>query len=146
MNALVNSQNAKNEGYRRLLDDAEKRGVCPLCENVIERRIQPIHFENEHWIVTENIYPHTAELHLLMVSRRHIIEICEIVSEEWMSYGSAIKALTEKFKIVGAGVAFRFGDTVRTGASIRHLHAHLIVPREHRDGDDSNIVWFSIGT
>ena len=146
MKKLVDLKNAKNETYRKQLADAEEREICPLCEEVIRKRSQVIHVQNEYWIVTENIYPHNAVLHLLLVSVRHIEEIGELAPTEWQSFGGIVQELARKFNILGAALALRFGDTSRTGATIRHIHAHLIVPHEHCDTGASSIVWFSIGT
>jgi len=51
----------------------------------------------------------------------------------------------KKWKIRGGGVAMRFGKTDYTGASVSHLHFHIISPELDKKKKRSKIVSFPIG-
>ena len=38
----------------------------------------------------------------------------------------------QKFELKGGALAMRFGETTYTGASVCHIHAHLIVPKTEK--------------
>lgn len=51
----------------------------------------------------------------------------------------------KKYQIVGGGLAMRFGATRYTGATVCHLHAHLIVPTIDPRSGRAKTVLFPIG-
>jgi len=48
---------------------------------------------------------------------------------DWKDIAALQKWAIKKYKIQGGGIAMRFGDTSHTGATVAHLHMHLIVPK-----------------
>ena len=54
-----------------------------------------------------------------------------------------IKWANKKFKIPGASFIMRFGDHNYTGATITHLHAHIV--SGHKQKKNSEAIRSSIG-
>ena len=51
----------------------------------------------------------------------------------------------KKYKIKGGALAMRFGDTNYTGASVAHLHFHIISPKINKKTGRAKTVNFPIG-
>jgi diadenosine tetraphosphate (Ap4A) HIT family hydrolase len=57
----------------------------------------------------------------------HIENAADVKPEVWKSLGAAYKRLTKEYKLSGATLFMRSGNTKITGASVQHLHAQVIV-------------------
>ena len=51
----------------------------------------------------------------------------------------------KKYKIEGGGLTVRFGNSDYTGATVHHLHFHLIVPKFNKKKKEVDPVYFPIG-
>lgn len=132
---FVNTRNAETGEARRKYEQVIKGiagdGVCPFCsDNLTKYHKKPL-IERTCWRVTENMYPyHPVQRHFLFIHKTHIEHIDELSDEAWRELHAFIK---EK-KMAGGSFVLRFGDTHFTGASVAHLHAHLIQSDpEHSD-------------
>ncbi|TAL35695.1 MAG: HIT domain-containing protein [Spirochaetes bacterium] len=125
---------------RRYLFNAEKlkyvRGEKPRVECIlcaIRDRHPDVEslevFRGEHMIVTVNLYPFNAG-HLMIFPRRHVEELSALSDDEALELHrvtvKAIEALTQEFHPAGFNTGVNLGRS--SGASIRHVHQH-IVPR-----------------
>ena len=108
---------------------AKKLGVCPFCpKNYKEFHTAPIIKENKNWILTQNDYPYMgSKIHLLLIHREHIEKIRDLKNTESKELFEIISWAENKFKIKGGSILIRFGNMGYTGATISHLHAHIIV-------------------
>ncbi len=148
-NLNVDPSNARNEDYKKAMDEIITTNDCPLCPPM-KWHPNPIIRDNGLWLLTKNGFPYKdTEHHLLLISKRHIEELAEITDEEAQSVFSLAKWATREFNIKGGGLTMRFGDTLYTGATVKHLHAHLIVPELSKEitGDKAKVipVYFPIG-
>ncbi len=139
---IVDARFAKSKMYSKVLHEAIGEKVCPLCD--MKWHTNPILKRSGGWMITENFQPYkNARHHFVIISKKHRENFLELTSSDW----EAIRTLTawtlRKFKIRGGGLAMRFGDTAHTGATVLHLHAHLIVPKI-RNGK-AKPVWFPFG-
>ncbi len=109
-----------------------KAGICPFCPTYLEKyHDNPIEKKGKFWVVTKNDYPYEgSRYHYLFISKKHVEHIEELESKAFAELVNLIKWLTKKHKIVGGGFFMRFGDYKHTGASVTHLHAHLIVGKK----------------
>jgi diadenosine tetraphosphate (Ap4A) HIT family hydrolase len=85
-------------------------------------------FGTRHWTATLNEFPYPGtSLHLLLVPHQHAADLLELGDEAradfWVALGTAVER--EGLSYYGLGV--RNGDCLFTGATIRHVHAHLLV-------------------
>jgi ATP adenylyltransferase len=110
---------------RRL--DAE--GVCLFCPEGLARHArQQILFQTRHWTVTPNEFPYRGtSLHLLLVPDQHAADLLELATEVRQDFWLALGAVADKHQLSHYGLGVRNGDCRFTGATIAHVHAHVLV-------------------
>jgi len=110
------------------MEDLEKRGVCVFCEKHFKaEHREPIEIETEHWLVTKNDYPYpNTKLHLLIVPKEHVSVFADLSKEAQNEYGVVLCQIEQHFNQTSYSQFMRAGDFRYTGASIFHLHAHVI--------------------
>lgn len=141
--SLVDPRNARAEGYKQVIEEAIAEIACPLCPPM-KWHPNPILKDDGKWLITKNSHPYPdTEHHFLVISRRHIEFLSDLSTKDLESILSLVKWAAKKFYIKGGGLTMRFGDTLYTGATIKHLHAHLIVPKV--EGNQVSPVYFPIG-
>ncbi len=126
---FVNGDNARpGTAYEGVIDQIRRDGVCPFCADSLRKYHQkPILKETPHWLVTDNMYPYTcARHHVLFIHRAHISHLSELSGEAWAELQGLLKEVCVERDIEGGTILFRFGNTKYTGASVTHLHAHLV--------------------
>lgn len=85
-------------------------------------------FENEHLVVFKDINPH-APVHWLIVPRRHIRSINDLVESDRGILGEMFMAAREMAKKAGvaeSGYKLLFNVERGGGQVIFHLHLHMI--------------------
>jgi diadenosine tetraphosphate (Ap4A) HIT family hydrolase len=130
---FVNSDNTKHRPdgkYNNVINQIQKDGVCPFCPEQLEKyHKNPILKSGTFWVVTDNMYPYKgAQYHVLFIHKEHISNISELSSEALLELHKLINEHLKEKNIPGGTFMMRFGDTRYTGASVTHLHAHLISP------------------
>lgn len=142
-NINVDQRNARAAGYRETMEEIVADGSCPLCPPM-KWHPNPTLKEDGRWFITKNSHPYpNTEHHFLVICKRHIEDLSDLSGRDLSSLLKLVKWATKEFNIQGGGLTMRFGDTLYTGATIKHLHAHLIVP-EVKDGEPKP-VYFPIG-
>ncbi|MBN2288884.1 MAG: HIT domain-containing protein [Candidatus Glassbacteria bacterium] len=113
----------------------KKPGVdCILCalRDRDERVPRLDVLEHELMIVTLNLYPYNPG-HLMIFPRRHLTDIRQFTREEILTMHrlqeQSITALEKVYAPTGFNIGYNQGKS--SGASIEHLHCHII-PR-HRN-------------
>jgi len=140
----VDIRYAKSKGYKKILSEIEKEGVCPFCPEYFKWHRKPILKQVGGWIITKNFKPYkNAKYHFLIINSVHKEQFKELSPNDWRAINALVNWVIKKYKIKGGALALRFGDTTYTGATVCHLHAHLIVP-EVKSGK-SIAVQFPVG-
>lgn len=126
---IGNSGVLPRDGYTDVLAQITKGGFCPFCtENLAIHHTKPVLFKNKSWLVTENAWPYEGTTrHFLLITLRHTEDAAKLTSQEWSDLGSAQRKLVKKYDLPASTLVIRSGDTKYTGASVRHLHAQLVV-------------------
>ncbi len=90
-------------------------------------------FESDHFIVSINLYPYNPG-HLLIFPKRHIIDIREYTDEEKKDIDQLLPRCLDALDRYGKPSAYNIGYNMglSAGASIEHLHLHII-PRYPRE-------------
>lgn len=130
---FVDRRHAKSDQYARDLAEIQAQGVCPLCPDVFPGKwhTNPILNTIGSWLITRNMHPYpNAQEHFLIVGERHIENITELLPDDLAAIHQLACWATLEFHLPGGLLALRFGNTEFTGATVKHLHAHLVVPAE----------------
>lgn len=148
-NNFVNQQNARpGEHYQKVIEEIAEHKVCPFCSQHLKNyHKNPILIEGKYWLATNNMYPYKNTLHhVIFINKEHIEHIESISMESWNELHSQVKQVADERKIKGGTFLLRFGDTNYTGASVSHLHAHLIQSNpEHQDYDKKTGLTARVG-
>ena len=86
-------------------------------------------------MLTENSwpYPNTTH-HFLIICDKHKEKFADLKLDDFAAVRYLVNWAGKKFSIKGGGLVIRFGDTNYTGATVCHLHFHLIVPELNKEG------------
>lgn len=106
-----------------------KKDGCILCK--ITEKDQSVEsliiYENENFIVSLNLYPYNPA-HCLIFPKRHVVDIRALVPDEVYMLHSIetmmLSVLENQYNPAGFNIGFNMG--LAAGASIEHLHLHII--------------------
>lgn len=132
-NKHINFATIRREDQRETMEKIEKADHCPFCkDNLHLYHKRPIIKEGKFWILTENQWPYENTKHqLLAIYKTHIEHLTEMDPEAGKELIKFFQEESRKRKIIGGGVAIRFGkdhDHGNYGSSVAHIHAHLFEP------------------
>jgi diadenosine tetraphosphate (Ap4A) HIT family hydrolase len=134
-NNLLNLSEARVSEQLEQMQKLRELGICPFCpEYLAAYHREPILFQNEYWVVTKNDWPYEgSEIHLLLIHKRHIQSLKEISLEASVSLHSAFDWIMREFHIPGGAFVMRFGEMNYNGATVSHLHAHIVSGSEKNE-------------
>lgn len=137
---VVDPRFAKNEEYGKVIEEIADKGKCPFCPDNFKYHKNEVLKKSGKWFITKSSWPYeNAEEHFLIIGENHKEHISELDLEDITDVDFLVKWVTAEFKLKGGVLALRFGATEYTGATVCHLHFHLIVPQK------SKTVNFPIG-
>jgi len=127
---FVNLNNARSI-QKDMMERIASRGHCPFCsENFLIEHKKPIIKKGVYWTLTENQWPyHNTERHFILIFHEHVERLSQIPPFALIELWEYVCWLEQEYAIPGGAIAMRFGDSSRTGATVSHLHMHLIVPQ-----------------
>lgn len=125
---LMHLGNARVSAQKKQMEELSKLDICPFCrEHFEDHHKAPILLETRYWLLTKNDYPYEGvKVHLLVVYKEHIVSPSQISPLAAKELPQLMKWAERKFKLKGASFIMRFGDMRFTGATIAHLHAHIV--------------------
>lgn len=143
--SFVNVSGSRTPEQFEVLKDIHQRGVCPFClENLKKYHKKPIIISGKYWLATKNQWPYkNTKYHFLFIHKKHIESIDELKPVETQELFKIATQLNKKFKIKSGGLCMRFGHLGENGATVRHLHAHLISVKNNLKEDEH--VRFKVG-
>lgn len=140
----VDLRYAKGKKYKKIIQEIASEGVCPFCPETFKWHTKPILKYDGGWLITENFNPYkNSKYHFLIIGKKHKELLSELSMKDWKSILSLIEWALKKFKVDGGGIVMRFGNTIKTGATVKHLHCHLITPKV--ENGKASPVYFPIG-
>lgn len=105
----------------------EALDACLFCPEHLGAN-QPVLHQTAHWAVTANEFPYAGtSLHLLLVPYAHVTDLVDLPAEAQADVFTALRWVRDRHGLTHYGLAVRCGDCAYTGATIRHVHAHVIV-------------------
>jgi ATP adenylyltransferase len=107
----------------------EAQGVCLFCPAGLSSHArQQILFRTRHWTVTPNAFPYPGTVvHLLLVPQQHAADLLDLDEDVRQDFWAALAAVRDRYELRYYGLGIRNGDCRFTGATIRHVHAHVLV-------------------
>ena len=145
---VVDEHYARTDEYREQLQQIAAEGVCPFCPDNFRWHPHPILREEGDWFITpirENY--ENARLHFLLIGREHKEHFTQLSVKDLAAIRELVHWAVAEYELEDKGGAFslRFGATEYTGASVVHLHGHLIVPEIDPETGRAKVVSFPIG-
>ncbi len=132
--------------YEQMLEQLGNE--CGFCTMKVHTKpiLKRIGFWLWRWFVTERIKPYeNAELSFLIIPKRHLEHVAQIGWLDWLAVRALVKWVCWKNKIKGYGLVIRSGATEYTGATVVHIHFHLIVTKLDEATGRAIPVYFPIG-
>lgn len=143
--AGIDKRFAKTKDYAQTLDNIIETGKCPFCPDNFKYHKKPILKNYKGWQTTKNSWPYkNCRYHFIILPKKHKETFSDLNQNDLMAVKFLVNWLTKKYKIKGGGLTLRFGEQKYTGASVLHLHFHLIVPKL-KSKDSVYPVYFPIG-
>lgn len=134
---FIEPRNAKYIKQLEIMLQQEKEGKDPLDPNIID---QEILFTTKHWYISYNRFPNdNIEHQFLVASLQPIYNVNDMPKEMWEELKDIWTRLILEYDIPGGALCYRFGNLVVSGASLKRVHAHLVVPKRDKK------VKFTIG-
>ncbi len=141
---FVDPRYAKGTDYGKVLNQIQTAGVCPFCPDTFKWHTKPILQRTLGWLITRNMNPYAGTReHFLIVGKKHVENILDLSPRDMTAILRLAQWAVVEYQLPGALLAMRFGDKEFTGATVTHLHAHLIVPE--KIDDRVTVVNFPIG-
>lgn len=146
-NKFINRAHVRTDSQAKIYKQIEEESLCPFClENFERYKVGPSIKDNTNWALVKSKWPYeNSKVHLIFILKTHLEDIQKIDSEMWSDLLKLVKWTVEKYKIKGGALAIRFGDSNFTGATVHHLHAHLIEPTRKKGKESAETVTFPIG-
>lgn len=143
--SFVDLSGSRTPEQLEVLKDIHQKGVCPFClENLKDYHKKPILISGKYWIATKNQWPYkNTKHHFVFIHKTHIESVDELKPKEADELILIAQKLNKKFRIKSGGLCMRFGHLGKNGATVRHLHAHLISAKENLKDDEH--VRFKVG-
>lgn len=143
---FVNTSYARSGEQAEVMKEIVEGGYCPFCkENRDSAGVGDPLYETEHWTVVHDRWPYeNTARHIVFIARPHVDYLSDMTVAVWTDAFRAISWACKEFEVPGGAIALRFGDSDLTGASVHHLHFHLIVPEVGEEGK-AKVVNFPIG-
>ena len=127
---LVDPDKAQGKEYKNVLAIIRRKKLCPFC-------LENFHFSKHKilrdlggWYLVKNSYSYQdSQFAFLIIAKRHLDKIEELTPGDWVNVQNLFTLAVKRFHIRGGALIIRFGLTRLSGATIKHLHFHLISPR-----------------
>ena len=107
----------------------EAAGTCLFCPaSLREHARHEVVIQTRHWAVTPNAFPYQGtKLHLLVVPHRHVNDMLDLDDDSLADFWTALRLVRERYDLGHYGLGVRNGNCSFTGATIAHVHAHVLV-------------------
>jgi diadenosine tetraphosphate (Ap4A) HIT family hydrolase len=127
---MVNLDHARHDDQRDVMQRSIDAGECPFClDNLRRYHRQEILKETHYWLLTYNQWPYPlSKPSLLLISKTHAERLQDLDTVAGTEMLLCLQWAERAFCIQSGVYAMRFGDTKYNGATVAHLHCHIIVP------------------
>lgn len=121
--------NSRSEMQTAEMKRLERENICAFCWEGLRTTGQWAEIVSAHWAATENRYPYErAARHFLLLPYAHVTDMRDLTIAARADFFTILDATTRRFGIADYEIKIRCGDPQVTGATVAHLHVHLIEP------------------
>lgn len=122
------------------MEELEQKKICVFCKQHFEKEHrEPIEIETQHWIVARNDYPYKhTKLHLLYIPKSHVSLLSDLSPAALEDLPTVLLKIEHHYQLTSYGQFMRVGDFRYNGATIHHLHGHIIVA-DHNNPEFENV-------
>jgi ATP adenylyltransferase len=126
---LYCTDNYRTEEQLAEMRRLEAAGICLFCPASLRQHArQEVILETRHWAVTPNAFPYKGtRLHLLVVPHQHANDMLDLGDEALADFWATLRLIRERYALDHYGLGVRNGNCSFTGATIAHVHAHILV-------------------
>jgi ATP adenylyltransferase len=134
---LYYGPNARSPAQMEKMQRLEAAGVCLFCHREMRKPGgKGILLESRTWVLVENDFPYDGtSVHAMLIPKRHVASLTELSLWEWIGYRRMLRRVANYYDLTYFVNASRNGDPTYTGATIMHLHIHLIVGDPKNPGE-----------
>ncbi len=113
------------------LDDMlrlEAAGTCVFCpEHLAKSPNRRVLHRTTQWTVTPNDFPYRGtRMHLLLVPDAHVTDMLDLSDEAKADFWAALAWVRAEYGLTFYSLLARNGACEFTGATVRHIHLHLL--------------------
>lgn len=134
---------AREEEQLADMEAIAERDICFMCPEHIEEFYEDrggLIDEAEHSYIVHNRYPYkNTEHHMMVLPKQHAESLAELDEEFILEAFGFLKQLEAELGLDAGVIAMRFGDPSKTGATVHHLHMHLVVPKSDIGPEDEPV-------
>lgn len=145
---LYDLDNARTPELRATMEQLTADDICNFCPGFRHHgTLAPPVREGKHW----SVHPIAGQMkgsrvHLLLVAARHTTTLAELQPEDAVELLEHLQWIERQYELDGGGFVMRFGDMVRSSASVQHQHAQLICSEvKNRNDPQYEKLYFRVG-
>jgi len=144
----VDLKSARVTEQLKIMKTIDDEGFCPFCpEHYSKSGLNPIIKQGKHWHIRKNRWPYkNTQAHFILIHNEHVEKLSEVSPQAAQEFFELVQWIEQEYQIVGGAVGIRFGDITKNGATVRHLHAHLVSAKiTDRENPNYEPVRFRMG-
>ena len=106
----------------------EESGTCIFCPRQLRADPnQRVVYRSAQWTLTPNEFPYVGtRLHLLLVPDEHVTDLLDLSPAALADFWTALAWARDEYGLSYYSLAARNGQCEFTGATVRHVHVHLV--------------------
>ena len=125
--------NARKQDQLDIMINRESNNEDPLAPKNLDPEAQKTIFETDHWCITLNRFPYeNASLQILGIVKDDVYKFEDLSKEAFDEVQGIINKLITEYNLDGGAFCWRYGDPAKSGASLKRLHFHVIMPEQDK--------------
>ena len=125
--------NARKQDQLDIMVNKESNNEDPLAPKNLDPEVQKTIFETDHWCITLNRFPYeNAKYQILGIVKDDVYKFEELSKDAFDEVQVIINRLIKEYNLDGGAFCWRYGDPAKSGASLKRLHFHVIMPEQNK--------------
>lgn len=125
--------NARKQDQLDIMINKESNNEDPLAPKNLDPEVQKTIFETDHWCITLNRFPYeNVKYQILGIVKDDVYKFEELSKDAFDEVQEIINRLIKEYNLDGGAFCWRYGDPAKSGASLKRLHFHVIMPEQNK--------------